>query len=130
MPATTSVAANPGTYQVEVRALAKQEKLRSDVVASSSTALGYSGTISVNGTDVAAVAGDTLASLRDKINAANSGTTPTGVTASIVDVSETEHYLMLTADATGASMIIASRRNCPQSCPRLTPRRTAAASMS
>jgi flagellar hook-associated protein 2 len=103
LSATTTVAANPGTYQVEVRALAKQEKLRSDVVASSSTALGYSGTISVNGTDVAAVTGDTLASLRDKINAANSGTTPTGVTASIVDVSETEHYLMLTADATGAN---------------------------
>jgi flagellar hook-associated protein 2 len=103
LTAATTTGANPGTYQVEVRALARQSKLRGDAVASSSTALGYSGTFSVNGVNVSAVSTDTLASLRDKINAANTGTAPSGVTATIVDVSATEHYLMLTSDATGTN---------------------------
>ena len=44
---------------------------------------------------------ETLADLRDRIN-----NTETGVTASIASVSPTEHYLLLTKDDTGESMVI------------------------
>lgn len=103
--ASASTSAGPGTYGVEVRSLAQQAKLRGGKVADSSSALGYGGTITINGTDVAVGASDSLVAIRDRINAANGGSSPSGVTASIVDVSATEHYLTLTADATGASGI-------------------------
>jgi flagellar capping protein FliD len=103
LSASASTAAGPGTYSVEVRSNATQQKLRSDVVADSGTALGYDGTFSVNGVDVTVSAADSLVAIRDRINAANGGSSPTKVTASIVDVSATEHYLTLTADATGAN---------------------------
>jgi flagellar hook-associated protein 2 len=103
LSASASTAAGPGTYSVEVRSLATQEKLRGGAVADSGAALGYSGTFSVNGVDVTVSDSDSLVAIRDRINAANSGTSPSGVTASIVDVGETEHYLTLTADATGAN---------------------------
>ena len=44
---------------------------------------------------------DTLASIRNKINNANAGTTPTGVTASIVSYGTNDYRLMLTSDTTG-----------------------------
>jgi flagellar hook-associated protein 2 len=103
--ASASASAGPGTYEVEVRALARQTKLRGGVTADSSVALGQAGTITVNGKEVAIAAGDSLIAIRDRINAVNGGTSPSGVTASIVDVSATEHYLTFTADATGANGI-------------------------
>ncbi len=103
--ASASTSAGPGTYGVEVRTLAQQAKLRGDRVVDSSAALGYSGTFTINGKDVSVSEGDSLTAIRDRINAANGGSASSGVTASIVDVSATEHYLTLTADATGASGI-------------------------
>jgi flagellar hook-associated protein 2 len=105
LSATASTAAVPATYGVEVRSLATREKLRSSAVANSSSALGYSGTFTVNGSAVTVSASDSLVAVRDKINALDSGTASTGVTASIVDVSPTEHYLTLTADDSGAGGI-------------------------
>lgn len=100
--ATASSSAAPGTYGVEVRALAKNEKLRTVTsYTSTTTALSLSGTFHVNGRAVTLDTADSLASIRDKINAVNAGSNPSGVTASIVTVSETEHYLSLTADGTG-----------------------------
>ena len=102
LTASTSTSAAPGSYSVEVRALAQSEKLRSTTgFSSTSDALNLSGEILVNGRAVTLAAGDSLASIRDKINAVNSGTTRSGVTASIVTVSATENYLTLTADNTG-----------------------------
>lgn len=49
---------------------------------------------------------DTLADLRDRINNANTGADPIGVTASIVSVSSTEHYLLLTRDDMGETMTL------------------------
>jgi flagellar hook-associated protein 2 len=103
--ASASATAGAGTYSVEVRALARQEKLRANVVSDSSAALGYTGTFTVNGKSVDVSASDSLTAIRDRINAANGGSAASGVTASIVDVSATEHYLTLTADATGADGI-------------------------
>ena len=101
--ASATSGASPGTYAVEVRSLATQAKLRGSVVADAEAALGSSGTFSVNGVDVNVTSSDSLTAIRDRINAANSGSSPSGVTASIVDVSATEHYLTLTADGTGAN---------------------------
>src|SRR5215218_1605968 len=102
LTATTSASAAPGTYSVEVRALAQTEKLRSATGFSSTTdARGLAGEFLVNGRAVTLTATDSLAGIRDKINAVNSGTNRSGVTASIVTVSATESYLTLTADNSG-----------------------------
>ena len=51
-------------------------------------------------------AGDSLLDLRDKINATNSGVDSSGVSASVISVSDTEHYLVLTSTETGTDNTI------------------------
>jgi flagellar hook-associated protein 2 len=102
LTAAVTSAAAPGSYAIEVRAIAQQEKIRSTTgVSSLSEARGLSGDFLVGGRSVSLSAGDSLTGIRDKINAVNSGSSPSGVTASIVTVSATEHYLTLTADNSG-----------------------------
>ncbi len=100
--ATAGAGANPGTHTVEVLGLARSNKLSGNIVASASTALAISGEFAVNGQKVTVAAGDTLAQVRDKVNALNAGTNATGVTASILTTGATQHRLILTADQTGA----------------------------
>jgi flagellar hook-associated protein 2 len=100
--ATAGAGANPGTHSVEVLGLARANKLSGSIVASTSTALGVSGEFAVNGQAVTVVAGDTLAQVRDKVNALNAGGNATGVTASILTTGSTQHRLILSADQTGA----------------------------
>ena len=103
-------AATVGSHEVEIRRVATAHKVSSQAFTSLSTALSLSGSFSVsNGTKATSVtvtATDTLADIRDRINNANTGTSATGVTASIVSASSTEHYLVLTKDATGSDMIV------------------------
>jgi flagellar hook-associated protein 2 len=71
--ATVSGAASPGSYSVNVLALAHEQRTRSDPQSSSTGALGQSGTISVqvgSGTavDVGVSATDSLADIADNIN--------------------------------------------------------------
>lgn len=54
-----------------------------------------------------------LLDLRDAINAANSGANATGVNASIVTVSASESYLVLTAEETGVTMSLAETNGTP-----------------
>ena len=61
----------------------------------------YAGDILINGVAVSISDTDTLADVRNKINNANAGTTPTGVTASIVNYGINDYRLMLTSDTTG-----------------------------
>lgn len=63
-----------------------------------------SGDIEIAGTTIPVLGTDTLPDLVDRINNANSGETPTGVSASIVSTSDTEHFLVLTADETGQTI--------------------------
>lgn len=63
-----------------------------------------SGDIEIAGTTIPVIATDTLPDIVDRINNANSGETPTGVSASIVSTSDTEHFLVLTADDTGQTI--------------------------
>ncbi|MGQ0646091.1 MAG: flagellar filament capping protein FliD [Gemmatimonadaceae bacterium] len=99
--ATASVGAAPGTYAVEVLDLARANKLSGSIVASSSTALGITGEFAINGQKVTVTASDTLAQVRDKITALNSGANATGVTASVLSTGAAQHRLVLTADQTG-----------------------------
>lgn len=101
--ATAQTGAVPGSYQVEVLDIARAEKLSGSAYASSSTVLGLTaGDIAVNGMKVSITAADTLNSIRDKINAINTGTNPSGVTATVLGTANGASRLVLSSDAAGA----------------------------
>ncbi|MES2305354.1 MAG: flagellar filament capping protein FliD [Gemmatimonadota bacterium] len=102
--ATTS-AATPATYTLKVSELARAEKLSATGTLSTSTALGVTGSFTVNGKTVNVAADASLATIRDAVNAANTGATPSGVSATIISVSPTDNRLILTSNATGAAGI-------------------------
>ena len=94
-------------HTIEVVQVASAHKVASDSVAGATTdALNLQGTFEINGASITLAQSDTLLDLRDSINAANGGDSPTGVTASLVSISETEHVLTLTADETGVDQAI------------------------
>ncbi len=96
-----------GTHTIEVQQTAAAHKIASGAISGASTdALGLSGTFDVSGASITIGSTDTLLDLRDKINAANTGATATGVTASFVSISASEHVLTLTADKTGTDATI------------------------
>lgn len=101
----TSSNASKGTYTINVDAVATAQKLSSKSFSSSSDALGLAGDILINGAAITLNTGDSLAGLRDRINNANAGENPTGVTASIVAYGANDYRLILTSDSTGAQGI-------------------------
>ncbi len=105
--ATTSESASPGSYSLKINNIAAAQKLSSRSFASSSSVpgSGYAGDILINGSVISIAAADNLINIRDKINNANSGANPTGVTASIVSYGTGDYRLILTSDSTGASGI-------------------------
>ncbi len=105
LTATADSTATAGTYRAEVVALASAAKLSSRDFTSTSTALGLAGDVAVNGTTISVLATDTLASVRDKINAVNAGATTTRVTATILTTGANSFRLQLTSDRTGADGI-------------------------
>ncbi|WP_377807242.1 flagellar filament capping protein FliD [Azospirillum sp. A29] len=95
-----------GTYSVVVQQLATKHKIAADGVASKTNALGYSGSFTLQATDGSAVtiamdSDDSLTDLRDAINANKS---TSGVTASIVQVSDSSYQLILTSNNTGQTI--------------------------
>lgn len=68
---------------------------------------GFTGGIDLVGGDWESIAdividpSDTLANIRDKINATNAGATPSGVSAQLITTGATEGYLKLVADTPG-----------------------------
>lgn len=115
---TPSSTAASGTHTITINQLAAAEKLGSgsavkdstgSAITSDSVALGYAaGSFTVQGQaasagtiDVAST--DSLRDIRDKINQLNTGSDATGVTASILKVSDSDYRLILTADDTGLS---------------------------
>jgi len=105
LSATTSTDASPGTYDIVVESLAAAQKLSSSSYSGSSTELNLSGDIIVGGRTVKIAATDTLSSLRDKINAANTGTNASGVAASIIDYGTSGSRMILTSEEEGAEGI-------------------------
>lgn len=103
----TSSSASKGSYTVVVEAVATAQKLSSGSFSSLSDSLGlsYAGDLLLNGKAITINATDSLVRLRDKINSANAGTSPTGVSASIVAYGKNDYRLILTSETTGAQGI-------------------------
>lgn len=99
-----------GSQTIDVRRLATAHKIASSTFASSTAALGIAGTFSIQGstgiTGITVAASDTLTDIRDRINNANTGSSPTEVTASIVRISSTSHVLVLSNDNPGTDLDI------------------------
>jgi flagellar hook-associated protein 2 len=104
---TASSSASKGSYEIIVDALASAQKLSSKSFSTYSEALGasYAGDILINGRVVSVSATDSLADVRNKINNANSGATPTGATAGIIRYGTGDYRMVFTSDSTGASGI-------------------------
>lgn len=104
--ATASATASPGSYRVEVTTLAAAQSVASDPYAGGSSTVVGTGTLNIqvgSGTSVAVeitTENQTLAGIRDAINAADAG-----VTASIVSDASGAR-LLLSARATGAANTI------------------------
>ncbi|MBW2102387.1 MAG: flagellar filament capping protein FliD [Deltaproteobacteria bacterium] len=95
--------ASTGSYNIKVTARAAAQKLSSKSFSSNTADLGsdYAGEILINGKVISITATDSLADVRGKINSANAGTNPTGVTASILSYGNNDYRLILTSDDTG-----------------------------
>lgn len=98
--------AQAGTYNLEVVSLASARKLAAAPVADAAAPLGLSGSFTINGQPVTIVATDTLEGVRDKVNALNTGATPTKVTAGILTTATGSIRLVLTAGATGEAGLV------------------------
>lgn len=116
LTATAGESAAPGTYTVEVLALAKAEKLGSAAHVSTTEPLGLVGStgpdseplplqFTINGVAIEVAQDATLNQVRDAINQANTGASPTGVSATILTTGPGEHRLILTAERTGTAGI-------------------------
>jgi len=104
MSITTSVDAAPGSHTIEMTtssSIAEARKISSKSFASYDEALVLTGEFIINGRAVRVDDTDDLMDIRDKINNVNSGSNATGVTASILTVSDTDYRLILTSDNTG-----------------------------
>lgn len=100
---STSSNASVGSYSIKITNLAKAQKLSSNPFTSQNTALGssYAGDMLINGEVVTISATDTLLDVASKINTANTGSTPSRVTASVVNYGANDYRLILTSDDTG-----------------------------
>ncbi len=99
--------AQAASHSVEILQVATAHKIASDKITGDlDDALGQVGSFTLQGKTVTLDGSESLFDLRDSINALNSGTDATGVSASIVSISSTEHYLMLSADETGTDAAI------------------------
>ena len=105
MSASASSDATPGSYQIQVLALAQADKQGSVFKSSSSQAMGISGTLAINGQDVNISSTDSLTDIQNNINALDSGSSPTNVTATILNYGSSGYRLVLTSDVTGSSGI-------------------------
>ena len=104
MSVTTGTDAAPGSHTVEMTdssSIAQARKISSGSFSSYNEALSLTGEFIINGRAVRVDDTDTLGGIRDKINNVNSGSNATGVTASILTVSDTDYRLVLTSDNTG-----------------------------
>jgi len=97
--------ASQGSYTIEIENLAQAQKLGSKSFSSLTAALGLEGDLLINGNAVHIESSDTIIDIRDRINGLNSGTSPSGVMASVFTVSEGEYRLTLTSAQTGSQGI-------------------------
>jgi flagellar hook-associated protein 2 len=99
---TTGTGATAGRYEIIVDHVARSQKIQSSTVTSQTADTGWTGSLTLEGHAIS-LDGKSLQTLRDEINALNTGSTPSGVTATILQVADNDHRLILTHDATGAA---------------------------
>ena len=100
---TTLPGAALGDHALTVTQIAKAQKIVSGSVASGATALGQSGSFTLNGKTVNVSQTDSLSDISVKINAAGAG-----VTASVVNVGTGDFRLTLTSAKTGTANTLAA----------------------
>jgi flagellar hook-associated protein 2 len=101
---TAANGATPGSYQAEVVSLARASKVAGKSFSSTSAPIGVTGEFIVNGKRIIVKATDSLASVRDAINAANVGNPASGVSATIA-TTLTGGRLVLVSTVPGAGGI-------------------------
>jgi flagellar hook-associated protein 2 len=99
---TPGTGATAGRYEIIVDHIAKSQKIQSSSVTSQTSETGWTGSLTLEGHTIT-LDGKSLQTLRDEINALNTDDTPSGVTATILQVSDNDHRLILTHDASGAA---------------------------
>lgn len=102
---TTGEDASPGSYRIVVHQPASAQKFSSGGFPSQTSSLTLSGDILVGGKTVSISSVDTLLSIRNKINAANTGADPSGASASIINYGTEGYRLILTSDREGSQGI-------------------------
>jgi flagellar hook-associated protein 2 len=102
---TTTGEASAGTQDVKVLQLAAAERMGGTTFSSKTTALGFSGEFIIGGQVVTISASDSLTQVVDSINAKNTGTSASRVSASILSTGTTENRLILGSDDTGTAGI-------------------------
>ncbi len=95
---TAQVGASFGSHTLAVSQLATAQEVVSAPQSSSTTALGKTGSFTLNGRAVLVASGDTLSDVAAKINAAGAG-----VSANVVAVGTNDYRLTLTSAKTGAA---------------------------
>jgi len=94
--------ASQGSYEIVVNQTARKQKISSGSISDSTSALGISGDILINGITVSVTSSDSLNDIKDAVNNANTGENPTNVSASIIETSSSDYRLILTSDESGA----------------------------
>lgn len=110
-----------GSHTIAIQQIATAHKVSSNAFTSTATAIAgiadnSSFTIGLTGGNSATInlsSSDTLLDVRDKINNANTGTNATKVSASVVSVSATENYLVITAAETGKALVLTDGAGSP-----------------
>jgi flagellar hook-associated protein 2 len=105
LTASATATAAPGTYNVQVVSTASAQQLSGNVVTDPTAALSLSGQFVVGGKVVTVAGTDSVNAIRDKINALNTGDTPSHVTASVLQLGGASSRLVLSSDLGGASGI-------------------------
>ena len=103
--ATAANGAELGSHQVRVLQVATAERLSGGSFASATDELGLSGEFLLGGQRVAISTTDSLQDVAAAINQANTGSNASGVQASVLSITATEHRLILTAENTGSDGI-------------------------
>jgi flagellar hook-associated protein 2 len=104
-----------GSFSIDVIQTAAGNKISSKAFTATNTSLGLTAndSFTIEGVTLTVSGTETLVDLRNRINNANSGTNATGVTASIVSVSSTENYLILTRAGGDAAMALTETTGTP-----------------
>jgi len=109
---TGTDAVSAGTHKIIVQQVAQAQRLSSGVgvtdgvgavVSSDQTALSMTGSFNIGTANISVLGTDTLQDIASKINLKNSGSTATGVSASIIKVGNNDFRLVLASDQTGVT---------------------------